>query len=93
MSASIGDYVFNLDSHKVILDTGTSYILLPPDDFLEFRTYIEGAGERSCGFDSGSTKLFYCTCVTDSYSSFPDFEIRLGENSYKIPATAYMSKQ
>ena len=29
MSAKIGDYEFDLDTNKAIIDTGTSYILMP----------------------------------------------------------------
>ena len=31
--AKLGDYTFNLDTNKAIVDTGTSYILMPFDDF------------------------------------------------------------
>lgn len=39
--AKLGDYTFDLDTHKAIIDTGTSYILMPENDFGEFRKVIE----------------------------------------------------
>jgi len=32
-AAKLGNYTFNLDTNKAIVDTGTSYILMPHDDF------------------------------------------------------------
>ena len=31
--AKLGDYEFDLDTSRAIIDTGTSYILMPQDDF------------------------------------------------------------
>jgi len=90
--AKLGDYTFDLDTNQAIVDTGTSYILMPSDDFSEFRKVIEPG--RSCYFDSENTGLFTCWCITDTHSDFPDFSIRLSDGQYyKIPSTSYMMRQ
>ena len=74
--AKLGDYTFDLDTHSAIIDTGTSYILMPYNDFNEFRKVVEEG--RSCYMDEGKTGLFVCRCITDTHSDFPDFHIKLG---------------
>jgi len=40
-SVTIGNYSFSLDTNEAIIDSGTSYILMPRNDFNEFRKYVE----------------------------------------------------
>jgi len=90
--AKLGNYTFDLDTNQAIVDTGTSYILMPANDFDEFRKVIEPG--RSCYIDSGNTGLFTCRCWTETYSDFPDFHIRLGDGKdYRIPASSYVTRQ
>jgi Eukaryotic aspartyl protease len=74
--AKLGSYTFDLDTHSAIIDTGTSYILMPSNDFEEFRSQVEPG--RTCYFDKGKTDLFVCTCLTDTHNDFPAFHIKLG---------------
>jgi len=88
--AKLGNYVFDLDTSQAIIDTGTSYILMPPNDFAEFKKVIEPG--RNCYIDT-SSGLFTCSCYTSTHADFPDFHITLGENSYyTIPSTSYMQR-
>lgn len=90
--AKLGDYTFDLDTNQAIVDTGTSYILMPANDFEEFKKVIEPG--RSCYVDKDNTGLFTCQCYTDTHADFPDFHIRLGDNKYyTIPSTSYMQRQ
>ena len=89
--AKLGNYTFDLDTKQAIVDTGTSYILMPSDDFMEFRKVIEPG--RNCWVDSENTGLFVCNCLTDTHKDFPDFHIKLGDgNIYEIPSTSYMQR-
>lgn len=90
MEVRLGDYVFNLDTRQAIIDTGTSYILIPPDDFEEFKAQVSIG--RRC-FTDAKSNLFACSCITDMYSDFPEFTIRLGENIYKMPPESYIQIQ
>ena len=87
----LGDYKFNLDTNRVIIDSGTSYVLMPINDFNEFKAKIDKINSK-CGFD-GKTNLYTCQCYTQTHSDFPDFHITLGTNTYTIPSTSYMQRQ
>eukprot|EP00347_Sterkiella_histriomuscorum_P000579 403375303 len=89
--AKIGDYVFMLDTNRAIIDSGTSYILMPYNDFSEFKRVIDSINSK-CGMDA-QTNLYTCQCVTQVHSDFPNIEITLGENTYTIPSTSYMHRQ
>ncbi|CDW83892.1 eukaryotic aspartyl protease family protein [Stylonychia lemnae] len=91
-SAKIGNYQFKLDTNKVIIDSGTSYILMPTDDFSEFKQYLAGKG-LDCSTDTGKTDLYYCSCYTTSHSDFDDLQVTIGANTYHIPSTSYLDKQ
>jgi hypothetical protein len=89
--AKLGNYTFDLDTNLAIVDSGTSYILMPANDFEEFRKVIEPG--RSCYTDEGSG-LFTCRCLTETHSDFPDFQIKLGNiEYYRIPSSSYMTRQ
>lgn len=53
----IGDGELEITSTACLLDTGTSYIMLPEKDFSQFRLYLEA--DRSCVLKGGQ---FYCWC-------------------------------
>jgi hypothetical protein len=90
--AKLGNYTFDLDTDLAIIDSGTSYILMPANDFEEFRKVIEPG--RSCYIDEGGSGLFTCRCVTDTHADFPDFQIKLGNNQYyRVPSSSYMTRQ
>lgn len=57
MDVKFGKYVFNLETREAIIDTGTSYILIPQNDFEEFKSQI-GIGRR-CSTDAKSG-LYAC---------------------------------
>lgn len=61
-SAKIGNYQFKLDTNKAIIDSGTSYILMPSDDFNEFKEYLKNKN-LDCQMDF-ERSLYYCTCFT-----------------------------
>ena len=81
-----------MDTDLAIVDSGTSYILMPANDFEEFRKVIEPG--RSCYIDEGGSGLFTCRCLIDTHADFPDFQIKLGNNQYyRVPSSSYMTRQ
>lgn len=70
-----GDEVMNLQTSNAILDSGSSYIVMPEVDFNSLRELIESSGadgNRSCGIDRYNNNYLYCSCLSESYDDFPD---------------------
>ena len=66
---------------------------MPEKDFKEFQIAVKNThakGFSYCGIDSFNNNLFYCSCLTRSFDSFPDIEINIGSNNYKVPSTSYI---
>ena len=61
-----------------MLDTGSSYIIMPEKDFITFKETITKYSNRTCGTDPFNHNFFYCQCLRESYNNFPDLTISLG---------------
>jgi hypothetical protein len=59
---------------QALLDSGSSHIMMPEEDFAQLKDYLIQSGQ-SCDHDSERDNQFYCSCVTQSYGSFPDLEL------------------
>lgn len=99
-----GDQVMELQTSDAILDSGSSFIVIPEQDFNTFTSMVEKDTGRSCGIDRFNNNFFYCSCLTASYSDFPDLTISLGGakvdgqgesdewrvRNYTIPSRSYI---
>lgn len=68
--------------------------MMPDDDFNSLKDHLKASGQ-SCDHDPDYDDMFYCSCMTQSYGSFPDLELLISNNiadvkSYKIPSTSYL---
>eukprot|EP00347_Sterkiella_histriomuscorum_P017895 403347570 len=88
--AQFGSTDIQTFSRNAIIDSGSSYILVPQKDFEQIRKII--STDLKCGYDTGRTNLYACTCWTTSYSDFPSLKVTLDNTQYEIPSTSYMQK-
>ncbi|CDW73902.1 eukaryotic aspartyl protease family protein [Stylonychia lemnae] len=89
-SATISDQALNKISNSAIVDSGSSYILLPEGDFQVFTKII--SKDRSCYFDALGTKVYVCKCWMENYKDFPDIDIVIDDQKYVIPSSSYVQK-
>lgn len=78
-------------NYEVVIDTGTSMILLPFDTIVGFMTTIETAYEGiECSLSSG---ILGCVGLSDDpdMSLFPPLELELGGVDYSIDPEFYLS--
>jgi len=88
LGAKVGDKELAIKASQAIIDSGTSYILMPQNDFDKFRPFMEG--NRRCSWDYGKSNLFMCGCFGESESDFPDIHFQIGEHVYTLPPSSYI---
>ena len=73
----------------VILDSGTSYVMMPQSDYKKLIQMIANLG---IDFDSvPQTKLIKMVqCSADQYDELPDIKIQLNDHVYTLPKSSYM---
>jgi hypothetical protein len=88
-----------LQGTSAVIDSGTSYILVPSSDFetligLFSGRNFEGSKKRGCVQDK-ATGLLKCSCDydTDVEEEFPTLEISMEGGTYKLPPSVYTVKQ
>lgn len=86
-SVNLGDFNFQMNSDKAIIDSGSSYIHVPYLDFQGFSDHISNG--RECWHDK-SANLYVCKCWTEVASDFPNLEFLIDNNSYVISSKSYM---
>lgn len=59
--AMLGDQVLKPTVDKVIIDTGTSFFLMPTEDFEDLTSYF--SKNYTCGSSSIYNNLFVCDCT------------------------------
>lgn len=71
--ATLGENLLDLQSREVIIDSGTSYLLMPTADFAVFSKYFE---ERyDCGINQYMHGLYVCYADYSEYLTFPDIKV------------------
>jgi len=68
----LGEKEVPISTSTAIVDTGTSYLLVPSTDFAYLTQ--EFSKTMKCGIDR-MNKLYACMCSYDTYQQFPDFKI------------------
>jgi len=73
----------------VIIDSGTSFLLLPLSDF---SVLIEEFSKKyRCGISSEFNGLYTCACNADEYNSYPTIKLYLDNIEYQVPKENYIS--
>ena len=68
-----GNVSFQSVSGRAIIDTGTSFIRVPNEDFAKIKEVLEEG--RICTANNGH---FSCKCgFTESYSNFPTIQLQI----------------
>jgi len=87
VGVKLGNTPLKISTNLAIVDTGTSYILMPQADFVQLTRYLQK--ENICGMDA-YYNLFKCLCRPDSYEEFPDLKIQIDNNVYTLPKESYI---
>jgi len=88
VGVSMGFDEVPIKSTSAILDSGTSYVLMPDEDFQKFQPHLSKG--KDCSWDFGKSNLYSCDCVGRQKSDFPAVRIKIGENVYAIPPESYV---
>jgi hypothetical protein len=88
IGAQIGNVTLDIQTSTAIVDTGTSYLLVPTQDFNKITQYFTSR-DHLCGMDNRNS-LFTCLCSEQLYENFPDIKIQLGNNKYTMPKESYI---
>ena len=84
----VADASFESISGRAIIDTGTSFIRVPNEDFENIKEIL-GKG-RACSAINGH---FSCQCgLTESYSNFPKISLEIQNEHYELTPYDYMEK-
>jgi hypothetical protein len=90
MKYSLANSSFSLGKGApVMIDSGTSYLLMPESDRRAFITSVERALGLNCFLYSS---LYVCPCddKTNTYDRFPDLDFVINGSSYTLPRDNYM---
>ncbi|CDW80046.1 pepsinogen a [Stylonychia lemnae] len=87
VGARLGDKQLQMSTNIAIVDTGTSYLLMPNPDFDQLVTYFQNY--LICGQDQ-QKNLFKCLCTEQIYQNFPNIKIQIGNNVYSFPKEKYV---
>ncbi len=79
-----------MSTHQAIVDTGTSYVLLPTSDYEFVIKYITSS--KICGPDKLNNNITFCICSDEQYSTFPDFKIQIDNYVYRLPKESYIQR-
>eukprot|EP00347_Sterkiella_histriomuscorum_P014563 403360402 len=89
VQVKLGEKILEVQSNVAIVDTGTSFLLMPSRDFEKFQKYF--VEQMICGIDK-TYSLFTCLCTPENIENFPDIKIQLGNNLYTMPKESYIQK-
>mmetsp|Transcript_17740 Transcript_17740/g.12678 ORF Transcript_17740/g.12678 Transcript_17740/m.12678 type:complete len:123 (-) Transcript_17740:418-786(-) len=72
ISAMIDDKRIPISTDQAIIDTGTSYVVMPDADF----QYVIGklTQKMICGQDK-SYNVYFCLCTDETFQNFPNIQI------------------
>ena len=90
--AQLGDQPLPIRTDKVIIDTGTSFTLVPNSDFRIIMSYFYSKG-YDCQIDRSMYNLFVCQCTEEEYSNYPTLEVIIGGTNYKLAPINYAERQ
>ena len=77
-------------SHEeVIVDSGTSYLIMPPTNFMEVYDLLRQT--HVCFLSNAGMTFISCFCTDEDYENFPDLTYNIDGTDYKIPRSSYVS--
>jgi len=84
----VGNHSFEIGAgQKIIVDSGTSFLLIPSEDRAEFLSYL--SKDLFC---MDYSNLPFCYCNEDQYEKFPDLRLTIDGNHYYIPKENYVMR-
>jgi len=90
-----------INSQYLILDTGSSYTMVPYFDFTNIIEFLQMSYGIDCDSDSDDdlANLYFCDCSNQQYDTLPDLEMTVLEGAgssnsyvYSVPKEAYMKR-
>ena len=90
--ASLDGEDLKIRTNKVIIDTGTSFTLVPKRDHRLIMRYFLNRG-YDCQIDKYMYNLFVCQCSDDEYAEYPTLEVIIGGTAYKLAPVNYIERQ
>ena len=85
----LGDKVLNTTVNKVIIDSGTSFLLLPTEDFAMLTA--EFAANFSCAMNP-FYNLYGCFCDDDEFAAYPDINVQIDNSFYVLTKDNYIDR-
>ena len=80
-SIRLGNNEFKPQSKKAIFDTGTSFLLVPDDDFYKLLEYFGHGDIDNCREEPQFNNFYSCYCENDNYD---DFTIKIDDADYVL---------
>ena len=77
--------VFGEDK-KIIVDSGTSFLLMPKTDLKQLIHFMESEVNMLCF----NMAVPVCTCTDSQFNDIPDLVLRLNDTKYFIPRESYI---
>lgn len=90
VQAKIGNETLKIRTSSAIVDTGTSFLLVPTEDFDQITGYFLKQ-QYLCGMEPRNN-LFTCLCGPENYAKYPDLFVQLGEHQYRLPKESYIEQ-
>lgn len=76
-------------NRSLIIDSGTSFIMIPRNDLVEFLEIFKGYTNMTCIL---GRIIPNCFCTDDQYSLIPDLQYTLDSKDYIVPKQSYINK-
>lgn len=86
-----GEFVLESDSRTAIIDSGTSYVVMPYKDFGLLLLFLE---EYDLKFKEAiASQIMYATCSKKTYDDLPNLNIFIDNNHYVLPKESYIHRE
>jgi hypothetical protein len=86
-NAYLGDLNMNQNASRVVIDTGSSFMLMPTEDFASFANYFSSRYNCS-SLDEGFP--FHCDCSVEDIKTFPEIKVQIDDTIYKLTYENYV---
>lgn len=76
-----------------ILDSGTSYVLMPLDDRAALVKYFKDDFGLDFVQSTASSQILKATCTSEQFDNLPDMKIQINQYIYTLPKKSYVLQQ
>lgn len=84
----VGNNTFEIGAgQRIIVDSGTSFLLMPYQDRAEFLEHL-----KEDFFCMDYSTIPFCYCTDEQYELFPDMRLTIDGKNYYIPKENYVMK-